>query len=114
MEGIEMVEVRRVGVLSLALMLGLINAALGLIIGLLFACSAILFSATLASATEDLGFGGGGILFGLLYAVCFPIMYGIIGFIAGAVAAVLYNIIAGIAGGIKIELKGTELAKEPQ
>ena len=57
-----MVEVRRVGVLSLALMLGLINAALGLIIGLLFACSAILFSATLASATEDLGFGGGGIL----------------------------------------------------
>ena len=109
-----MVEIRRVGVLSLALMLGLLNAAVGLIIGLLFACSALLFSATLATATEDLGFGGGGVIFGLLYAVCFPILYGVIGFVAGAIVAVLYNIVAGIAGGIKIELTGVELAKAPQ
>ena len=106
-----MVEIRRIGVLSLALMLGLLSAALGLLIGLFFACSAILFSATLVSATEDLGFGGGGILFGLIYAVCFPILYGIIGFITGAVFGILYNIIAGIAGGIKLELAGAELAK---
>ncbi len=53
-----MVEVRRIGVLPLALMLGLLSAALGLLIGLFFACFTILFGATLASATEDLGFGG--------------------------------------------------------
>jgi hypothetical protein len=109
-----MVEVRRVGVVSLAVMLGVLYAALGLIIGLIFACATLLSVGLVASAAEDLGLGGGGAIIGLLYAVCFPILYGVIGFVTGAVVALLYNIIAGIIGGIKIELAGAELAKEPQ
>ena len=107
-----MVEIRRIGVLSTAVMFALLYGALGLIIGLLFACFAILSSATLASVTEDLGLGGGGVLFGLLYAICFPILYGVIGFVVGAVLTILYNIIASFAGGIKMELKGLEMTKE--
>jgi len=108
-----MIEIRRVGILSLALMLGVLYAAIGLIIGLLFACATLLSVGLIASAAEDLGIGGGGALVGLLYAVCFPILYGAIGFVTGAIVGLLYNIIAGIIGGIKIELKGTELAKAP-
>lgn len=109
-----MVEIRRVGILSLALMLGLLYTALGLIFGLIFACITLFGVASFAANMEDLtGLGGGGIVFAALYAVCFPIMYGVIGFIAGAIIGVLYNVIAGIAGGIKIELKGTEIAKAP-
>ncbi|UCG23393.1 MAG: hypothetical protein JSW55_14755 [Chloroflexota bacterium] len=106
MEENQMVEIRRIGVLSTAVMFGLLNAALGLIIGLLFACATLLSVASLAAAMEDLGIGGGGVIIGLLYAVCFPILYGAIGFVFGAVLTILYNIIAGFAGGIKMELKG--------
>ena len=106
-----MVEIRRVGVVSLAMMLGVLYTALGLIFGLIFACATLLSVGLVASAAEDLGIGGGGALVSLLYAVCFPIVYGIIGFVSGAVIGLLYNIIAGIAGGIKVELRDAELAK---
>jgi hypothetical protein len=113
MEGKVMVEIRRIGVLSTALMFGVLYAALGLIFGLLFACTTLLSVGIVASAAEDLGIGGGGVVFAMLYAVCFPLLYGAIGFVMGAILAFLYNIIAGIIGGIKIELAGTETAKAP-
>lgn len=109
-----MVEIRRVGILSLALMSGLFCTALGLIFGLIFACITLFGVAGFAATMEDLaGFGGGGILLAAIYAICFPIMYGVIGFVAGAIVGLLYNLIAGIAGGVKIELKDTGLAKGP-
>lgn len=108
-----MVEVRRIGVLSLALMSGLLYTALGLIFGILFACITLFGVAGLAASMEDLTGFGGGIVISLLYAVCFPIMYGVIGFIAGAILGLLYNVIAGIAGGVKIELQSTDVAKAP-
>jgi hypothetical protein len=101
-----MVEIRRVGILSLALMLGLLYTALGLILGLIFACITLFGVASFAASMEELaGIGGGGVLVAGLYAICFPILYGVIGFISGAVIGLLYNLIAGIAGGIKIELR---------
>lgn len=109
-----MVEVRRVGIWSMALMSGLLYAALGLLVGLLFACVSVLGFSALAANVEDLvGLGGGSIIISVLYAVCLPILYGVIGFIFGAIMAILYNIIAGIAGGIQVELKGGDLVKGP-
>lgn len=103
-----MVEIRRVGVLSLALMTGLLYTALGLIVGLFSACASILgmagFTAILEDVTDLSGLGGGEIVFGLVLVICFPFVYGIIGFIAGAILGVLYNIIAGMVGGIQVEL----------
>ena len=110
-----MVEIRRVGVVSLALMTGLLYLIMGLIIALPFACAMIVGGVSLVASLEELpGLGESSILFGLLYAVCLPILLGAIGFIAGAILAIAYNILAGIIGGIKIELKGTELVKAPQ
>ena len=109
-----MVEIRRVGVLSLALMMGLIFGAYGLLFGLIFACFMVVGFAGMAATFEDMTGFGGGILFGALYAICFPIMYAVMGFIGGAIAGLLYNFAAGIAGGNKIEQKGTDLAKAPQ
>ena len=108
-----MVEIRRVGVLSLALMMGLIGAAYGVIGGLIMACFMVIGTASMAAAFEDLTGLGGGAVIGLLYVVCFPILYFVFGFIGGAIAGFLYNIVAGIAGGIKVELQGTEVAKAP-
>ncbi len=109
-----MVEIRRVGVLSLALIAGLISAAYGLIGGLIMACFMVVGVAGMAATFEDLtGFGGGSLVIGLSSAVCLPILYFVFGFIGGAIAGFLYNIVAGIAGGIKIELSGTEVVKTP-
>jgi hypothetical protein len=109
-----MVEIRRVGVLSLALMLGLISAAYGLIFGVLAACVMTLGIAGMAATFEDLtGVGGGGLVIGLLYAVCLPILYFVFGFIGGAIAGLLYNFVAGIAGGIKIQLNDADVGKAP-
>lgn len=108
-----MVEIRRVGVVSVALMTGLISTAYGLLFGAIFACFMLLGTAGMAAALEDVTGLGGGMVFALLYAICFPIMYGVMGFIGGAIAALLYNLVAGIAGGIKVELQGAELAKAP-
>ncbi len=108
-----MVEVRRVGILSLALMSALLYGAIGLIVGLIFACFALIGAGMLASVEELTGVGGGGALFGIAYAVCMPILYAAMGFVFGAIAGFLYNIIAGIIGGIKIELNDADLAKGP-
>ena len=108
-----MVEVRRVGILSLALMSALLYGAIGLIVGIIFACFALVSGSILASMEELTGFGGGGALFGIAYAVCMPIFYAAMGFVFGAIAGFLYNIFAGIIGGIKIELNDAGLAKGP-
>jgi hypothetical protein len=95
-------------------MSGLLYTALGLIIGLLFACVSILGLTAFTSSVEDLaGLGGGSVIISLVYAVCMPILYGVIGFIAGAVMGVLYNIIAGVIGGVQLELVGGNLVKGP-
>jgi hypothetical protein len=107
-----MVEVRRVGILSVALMFAVLYGILGLIIGILFACVSVIGAASFAAIMEETtGLGGGGILFGLLYAVCMPILYAAMGFVFGAIGGALYNVAAGIIGGIKIELNDADLAK---
>ena len=66
-----MQKVKRIGVLSLAKILGLLYAVLGLIFGALFAVLSLF------------GFGAGetGLFFGTASIIIFPILYGIMGFI---------------------------------
>ena len=107
-----MVEIRRVGILSVALMSGLLYTALGLIFGLLFACLTLFSIGSIAASVEDLpGLGGSAVITAGISAICFPIMYGVIGFIAGAIVGALYNLIASFAGGVKIELRDPGLGK---
>jgi hypothetical protein len=96
-----MAVVKRVGVLSVGKVMGILYALLGLIIGGLFS----LFS--LAGAVVG---GAGGqenvlaMLFGVGAVVILPLFYGVIGFIGGIITAALYNLVASYIGGIEVEL----------
>lgn len=97
-------KVRRVGVFSLAHVLGLIFALLGLILSVLF---------TLAMALRPgMHPGGPGMTWlgptdGLMALVLLPLVYGGFAWITGLVTAVLYNFIAGWVGGVELELEPT-------
>jgi hypothetical protein len=90
--------VKSVGVLSVAKILGLIYACLGLIFAPLF----LLIGALGSMAGQDKNpFAG---MIGVVLALLMPVMYGAIGFIAGAIGALLYNLFAKLVGGIELEL----------
>ena len=102
--------VRRIGVLSLAKMQGLIMFVLGLIIGVIYGLIIMLFGAAMSSlGGRDAAMGGiGTVVGGLLAMIFIPIFYGILGFIGGAITGFVYNIAAGIVGGLKLDLESTE------
>ena len=95
--------VRKIGVMSLAKMLGAIYGAVGLLFGGILSLVAVVGG---AAAIQQEG-GEAGPLLGLLIgagAILFmPLFYGLLGFLGGALAAVLYNIFAGITGGIELQ-----------
>lgn len=97
-------EIKKVDPFSLAKVLGILYALLGVIIGLMFAAfGAILSNSPLAETDETAKtilstfLGVGSIIF-------FPILYGIIGLVAGVITAALYNLVAGWVGGVTIEV----------
>lgn len=98
--------IRRIGVLSLGKVMGLLYALLGLIFGVMFAFFSLLGVAAgvansqSSDALISLLFGAGSVIF-------MPIFYGILGFVLGLITALLYNLVAWLAGGIKIELEET-------
>lgn len=94
-----MQEIKRLDVLSVALILGALYAILGFIMGLFFALIGGAFR-----TTADIP-GAFGLFFGVAAIVLFPILYGVIGFVFGAIVSFLYNILAARIGGIKIELE---------
>jgi hypothetical protein len=95
---------RRVGVLSVAKIAGVMYAAMGLVFGLFF--SAIFSLIPFAGRTGDPSmpswiapmFGAGALIF-------MPIFYGVLGLVGGAIGALVYNLFAGLVGGIELELE---------
>src|SRR5947209_6034673 len=99
--------IKRLGVLSIAKIYGLICAVFGLIIGVFYGLIFAVFGAMLSglgrSSSSGSGAVGAGV--GFVFAVIlFPILYGIIGFIAGAIGAAIYNLAAGWMGGVEMDL----------
>ena len=90
-----MQKVKRIGVLSLAKILGLLYAIMGLIVGALLAVLS-LFGFNVADETV--------FFFGVASIIIFPILYGVGGFIGGLITALFYNLIAGKIGGLEVEL----------
>jgi hypothetical protein len=91
-------EIKRVGVLSLAKMIGLIYTVIGFILWLFMGCFMLI--GVLANPT-----GTPAESMFMLCFVCFmPFLYGVMGFIGGAIIAGLYNLVAGKIGGIEVEL----------
>lgn len=92
--------VTSIGVLSLAKMLGVFYALLGLFFGGLLS----LFSVMGAAIGGGDSGGIAAMLFGVGAVIILPIVYGCIGFVGGLIAAPLYNLVAKIMGGLEIEL----------
>ena len=98
--------VRRIGVLSLAKVMGTIYGGLGLVFGLVFSFVALLGT---AFGTAFEGASGPEALFGVLFGVgaviLLPIFYGLMGFLAGLLVSALYNLAARVVGGLELELE---------
>ncbi len=107
-------QIKRIGVFSLAKVYGILMAAIALIIGIPLGFIMMVIGAATMSSRN--GFGGGmGIGLGLFYMILFPIVYGVIGFVFGALSALVYNVAAGFVGGLEWEFEpvNTEYAAPP-
>ena len=95
--------VRRIGVLSVGKIGGLVYATLGLIGGAIFAAFALLGG--LAAMGEDEAVGALGMFFGVGAIVVVPICYGILGALMGMLMAAIYNLVAGVIGGVELDVE---------
>jgi hypothetical protein len=91
--------VKSVGVLSVAKIMGLIYACMGLIFAPFFLLMGLLGSALGQQNSPLAG------IFGVGFAVLMPVLYGVIGFIAGLIGALLYNLFARWVGGFELQLE---------
>lgn len=98
------VVVRRVGILSLAKVQGVIMAAIGLLLGLVFALVPLSVGAALGEAGVGQAEGPGLAAMALFFVVFFPLLYGAMGFVMGALMAGAYNLAAGRFGGLEMEI----------
>ena len=91
--------IRSIGVVSVGKIYGAITAAVGLLLGVVFALAS-LAGAGLYGGEDGLGFMGP--MLGIGAVIVLPIVYGVMGFIGGVLGAFLYNLFAGIVGGVEI------------
>ena len=88
-----------------AVMMGAIEAVLGLIAGILIAIFYGAFLAMLGSAVDVGALGWLGVIFGVGAIIILPIMMFIGGLIQGLIIAVIYNFLAPKIGGIKLQFE---------
>jgi len=106
-------QIRKMGVLSLAKIYGLMMLVISLIIAIPYGLVIIgwsIFAGSMigGSGKAGIGIGGGGVVVGILVMIGLPIIYGIFGFIIGAISALVYNLFAGMIGGIEIEVEAIQ------
>lgn len=95
--------IRRIGVLSLAKMLGALYGIVGLIFGVIVALFSLV-GAGVGLVNEDAASGIFGAMFGVGAVILLPIFYGVMGFLGGALMAFLYNLVSGVAGGLELDV----------
>jgi hypothetical protein len=92
-------RIRRIGVLKAALMGGIGYAIIGLLFMPLFFFVSMLPQGPGPYGMED------DWMFGPVFALLLPVLYGGMGFIGTAVAAAVYNLIAMMVGGLEVDLE---------
>lgn len=90
---------KSVGVMSVAKLMGLLYGCMGLIFAPFFLLIGLVGSFAGEAKTPFAG------IFGVVFAVLMPVMYGAMGFVSGAIGALLYNVLAKWAGGFEFELE---------
>jgi hypothetical protein len=98
-----MQSVTKIGVLSLAKMLAVTYAFLGLFFGGLLSLISLMGAAAGRAAGQD-SQGAVAMLFGVGAVIILPIVYGCLGFIGGLIMAPIYNLVAKVVGGVELEL----------
>ncbi len=91
-----MEKIKRVNMLSLAKILGVIYSCFGLLVGLFMSLAAIL-NIQLPNASQNPN------PFGAAAIVVLPIIYGIIGFLSGYFSGFFFNLATKWVGGLEIE-----------
>lgn len=99
--------IRSVGLLSVAKIMALIYAALGLIFVPFFI---LMFAIGAAAGGKNAPFGG---VVAIVLAVLMPVLYGAMGFIMGAISGALYNLFAKWVGGIEVNVAPASPAPYP-
>ncbi len=94
-----MQELKKIDVVSFAVVFGLVVAVFGLFMGILSA----IFRAGFGGLMGISGVATGA--FGVVASVLFPIIGFIEGFIGGAIFAIIYNFVASHYRGIRINLE---------
>ena len=96
--------IRRIGVLSLAKIMGVLYGGIGLVIGICFALFSVLGGGAAMMGGQE-GAAAGGLMMGmgLGFAIAAPIFYGILGFVGGLLTGWLFNLAAGFVGGLEVE-----------
>ena len=97
--------IKNVPAMPFAMMMGAINAVMGLIGGILVAIFWTGIWAIISQAPNGFDFTGFGILFGVGAIIIFPIIGFIAGLIEGLIIAVIYNFLAPRIGGIKLQFE---------
>ena len=98
--------IKSVGVLSVAKMMGVIYAALGLFFLPFF----LLMGVVASMAPNQHSQNPFGAVFGIVFGIFAPIFYGVFGFIFGALGAFLYNLMAKWLGGIEVRVEASSSA----
>lgn len=96
-------ELKSIGVISCAKVLGLMYAVMGLVLGGLISLISLL-----GAAVSTHG-GIQGMLFGVGAIIFLPIFYGVLGAIGGLLFALLYNLVARFSGGLELDLKSRDI-----
>jgi hypothetical protein len=96
--------VKSVGIMSVAKIMGLIYGCMGLIFAPFFLLVGLL--GTLVGEQKS-PFAG---VFGIVFAILMPLIYGFMGFVTGALGAFLYNLFAKWVGGFELEVEARPVA----
>ncbi|MCA1591439.1 MAG: DUF3566 domain-containing protein [Acidobacteria bacterium] len=98
--------VKRMGVLSVAKIYGVMLAGIGLVIGVPLGLIMMVIGA--AAMTRSGSAGGLGVGMGVAYIIFIPIFYGVLGFVVGALSAFIYNVASGFIGGLELEMENAD------
>ena len=103
-------EVKKVNIYSIAKMIALFGAIMGLIYGIQVGLTSMATPLTFAEATgyaqEDMSVAATAysIALGWWMLIIAPILYAVIYFISGLITGLLYNLFAKFIGGVKVVL----------
>lgn len=86
-------KIKRIGVMSLAKILGVLYGGMGFVFGIFFAIASFF-----GTTTEDAPFN-----LGVLSIIAFPVLYGFMGLLSGIISAFFFNLAAKWVGSLEIE-----------